>query len=337
MSPLVSRTIVYLILFVNVTQAGAFWRPPTRHLSQEELEPILQAWDEAVESGTFYDYNIALSSVTETTPKDVVVAGHYLGGTYFLPFSNPEIIERVIDYYFAVTADREANPSYHSYPRGGSDTQFTTHIEALADIAESTFDPQIYEVVLRDRGRIFSGFRNLYLAIVNPEKTLNFLFESKTGTLAPNAKEGNFDYFYHQGKTRWGMSVERAFTILSVMAKQSPNSLRIERERTLGFVARYAKHYAKPRKAALSVARSLNAHDYYLRFCAMDVVDLLGTADDAALVEQLIRDAREVDLAKMQQELAVFGRRLENPEQIRDIGLRMIDVLHRRSSSERQK
>ena len=68
-------------------------------------------WDKAIISGAFKDYNDALGSVIGIMPEDVVVArSKYLGGALYLAYSNPEIIDRVLDFYVAVVADREASP-----------------------------------------------------------------------------------------------------------------------------------------------------------------------------------------------------------------------------------
>lgn len=328
MTVIVLRCILICLFIANVVEAAVPWRPPTKQLSQEELEPILRVWDKAIISGAFKDYNDALGSVIGIMPEDVVVArSKYLGGALYLAYSNPEIIDRVLDFYVAVVADREASPvpGGYAFPRGSSGEGHAELMMALADTAQSTFDPRIYDTVVRNS---YGDMRNLYLATVNPERTLDYLFKCKTGDKFPRANNGkgrNPNYFYIQGKPGWGMSVENAYAILAYMIEQSPQALRDERQRAVAFVVQHAKHYAQ----------YVVGFDYYLRYDALDILEFLGTVTEATLVEEIIRDAEEVDLRKLQREFGGFGRSLSRYEQIQDKGRRIIEILRRRSPSQR--
>lgn len=330
------RSIVVLLLSVTVSQAVAFWRPPTRHLPSEELAPILEVWDQAVASGILEDYETALSCVTHVMPSDASVGTARVGGASCVPFSNPEIVDRIVDFYLAVVASKESGKSLYREIRNEYSADYVRHeagiAKLLAESAESTFDLRVYDHVLPYRVGFSGRFRTLYLASVNPRRTLNYLFGTQIDA----------DY----SGTGWGEFMEHAFAILSYMTMQSPKALEAERERVFAFIAEHVKFFASQdkdfkrdnpaeylnRQSAYQYLLKLN--DYYVRNDALDVVEFLGTIDQVPLIQSIIHDVKEWDF---EHPPARASRYLEKPGQIREKGLRIIEELRRRSPSKEDK
>ena len=336
MTSIVFRTILILALFVNVTQAAAFWRPPTRHLSQEELDPILEVWDMAVASGVLEDYEAALLCVFEVMPYSKNVGTVSIGGARFVPFSNPEIIDRIVEFYLAVMDSKESGKPLYKAPRDEFSSDYVKLemgvAKVVAECAESTFDLRVYDKVLPYRTGLSGRFRNLYLASVNPRRTMNYMFETEIGA-------------YYSG-TGWGEFVENAFAILSYMTMQSPKALEAERERVFAFIAEHVKFFAAGDKdfkrdnpaehlnRQSAYQHMLKSNDYFARNNALDVVEFLGTITEVPLVEAIIRDA---GVWNAEHPPARSSRHLENPEQIREKGLRIIEELRRRTPPKENK
>ena len=336
MTSILFRTILMIALFVNVTQAVAFWKPPTRHLSQEELDPILEVWDKAAASRILEDYETALLCVFEVMPYSKNVGTVSIGGARFVPFGNLEIVDRIVEFYLAVMDSKESGKPLYKEPRDEFSSDFVKLemgvAKVVAECAESTFDPRVYDKVLPYRTGLSGRFRNLYLASVNPRRTMNYLFETEIGA-------------YYSG-TGWGEFVENAFAILSYMTMQSPKALEAERERVFEFIAEHVKFFAaededlKRDKTAEYLNRQsayqyiLKLNDYYVRNDALDVLEFLGTVDQVPLIQSIIDDAMEWDF---EHPPARSIRHLENPGQIRDKGLRIIEELRRRTPPKENK
>ena len=120
------------------------------------------------------------------------------------------------------------------------------------------------------------------------------------------------------------------------MTVESPEALRNNRERAIAFVAKYARHYANPlvyvRKGHM---KYYSKQDYYTRSDALDVLELVGAVTEVPLVEEIIHDAKEVNLNKV---WGAWGRQLDTYldhgyEQIQDKGQRIIEILRQRSPS----
>ena len=325
------RCIVFCLFVSSIVQAATLippmpWAPPTGLLSPEELAPLLQEWDRAIESNKFDDKDSVVAKVTGIIPR-----GKRFGGDYYLRYSNPEIIDRVINLYLKEDARKAANQLITPDATSEGSAEYMI---ALTSIAKSTFDPRIYETVLLFDSGFTGDFEDLYLATVNPQRTLGVLFESKRGphgriNWGANAGQpGNPDYFYHD-EIR-GMSVDSAYILLSLMSTQSPTALRVERTRTLSFVEKHVKHFAAPRKVSYRPEPVyFQWHDYRVRSAALDTVGFLGTSAEVKLVEEIIRDARDVDLERLRS-----ARKLERYEQIREKGRRIIEQIRSRSPSE---
>ena len=327
MALIVSRSIlifIFVAAIANVVQAVVPWRPPTEHLPADELNPLLETWDSALVSRKFDDFEQVLGSTTAMIPK-----GERFSKAFFIRYDNPEIIDRVVDYFLAMT-ERIRNGSQffpEEYAEGYS--------AYITELAESTFDPRLYENRLRDERAEGGRMRHIYLATVNPEQTLDFLSKSKTGDNSPkanNGRGGSPDFLYHQGEARWSMGVDNAFTILSYMIVQSPQAVRNKRDQVLTFVAEHAKHFKIPELRDHDPGPVYRyGHDYYVRYDALDLLEFLGTVTEVPLIEEIIRDAPIVNLNEMR---GGFGRMLSQYEQIQDKGQRVIGILRQRSPSQ---
>ncbi len=197
MTMIVLRCVLICLLAANAAQVAAPvyrmpWTPPTRVLSPEELAPLLREWDEAIAGDRFRDKEGVLGKVTASVPEDMRYAGKY-----FLFYSNPEIRDRVIALYLKETTRHEAGQPIsadadeifsHPESEGGAE-----YLIFLSTLAESTFDPRIYEAVSLGLG-LTGDFRQLYLATVNAERTLDLLSEAKPGP------EGRIDWGANAGK-----------------------------------------------------------------------------------------------------------------------------------------
>ena len=320
------RLFLFWLLVSSVVQAAVPWTPPTENLPADKLSPLLEAWDGALANRNFDDFEHIVGSITAMVPE-----GQRFSKTSVIRYDNPEIIDRVVDYFLAMS-ERLKNGSQffpEEYAEG-----YSSHITTLA---ESTFDSRIYENRLRDDRAEGSRMRNVYLATVNPTRTLDFLFESKTGDRSPranNGRGGSPEFLYHQGEFRWSMPIDRAFTVLADMIAQSPHALEDARERTIAFAAEHARHFSQPPLDASHSAMLVyyEGYDYYVRYDALDLLEFLGTVTEVPLVEEIIRDAPYVDLSEMR---GGFGRLLDRYEQIQDKGLRIIEILRQRSPSQR--
>ena len=336
MTMIVLRCILLCLLAANIAQAAAPvptipWTPPTHVLSPEELAPLLRKWDEAIAGDIFREKDDVIWRVSGRVPK-----GMHYAGRYFLYYSNPEIRDRVIALYLKEGAREEAGQPIsadanevfrHPESEGGAE-----YLIFLSTLAESTFDPRIYEAVLLGLG-LTGDFRELYLATVNAERTLDLLSEAKPGPEGRilrgknTGKEGHPEYFYHN-EFDIMLTVVGAYDILSLMVAQSPEALRAKRSQVLSFIANTVKHFAKPHKLSYEPKPVyFRWYDYDVRSAALDIVGFLGTVTEMRLVEEIIRDAPKVD----------FENRMKimDKGQIREKGLRIIAQIQGRSPSGR--
>ena len=338
MTMIVLRCVLICLLAANIVQAAAPvptmpWTPPTHVLSPEELTPLLRKWDEAIAGDKFREKDDVLGKVSGRVPEGMRYAGRP-----FLYYSNPEIRDRVIGLYLKEGARAEAGEPIsadadeifsHPESEGGAE-----YLIFLSTVAESTFDPRIYEAVLLGLG-LTGDFRQLYLATVNAETTLDLLSEAKPGPHgriqrgANIGKRGHPLHLYHSEFAE--MSVADAYEILTLMTAQSPEALRTKRSQVLAFVAKHAKHFATPHKLSYEPKPVyFQWPDYDVRNAALDIVGFLGTSAEVSLVEEIIRDAQDVDLEYLKD-----IRHLDQYEQIREKGMRIIAQIQGRSPSGR--
>jgi HEAT repeat protein len=295
--------------------------PSMTALSQDELKPLLEEWDKAVESDKLQEKGKAIMKLANYVPENM-----RFRGSRVLRYSNPEIKDRIVALYLKECAKANQLPpdvASETNPWHGGDGEYMIF---LMTMAESTFDPRIYETKLVLLG-VSGDLRILYLATVNPERTLNLLLESKRGQRI--GKRGHQDFFYH-GDIAWGMSVDDAYSLLSLMSIQSPKVLRDNRDRVLAFVATHLKHYASPRKVKYkSTPVYLKWQDYDVRNGALDVLGLLGTSEDIKTVEDIIRDAPQIDPKRLN------GGPRDRREQIQQKGIRVIEQIRQRTANMR--
>ncbi len=115
------------------------------------------------------------------------------------------------------------------------------------------------------------------------------------------------------------------------MTAQSPQALRAKRSQVLSFVAKHAKHFAKPHKLSYEPKPVyFQWPDYDVRNAALDIVGSLGKSAEVSLVEEIIRDVQDVDLEYLKD-----IRHLDQYEQIREKGLRIIAQIGGKSPSGR--
>ncbi|MBW8016508.1 MAG: M48 family metalloprotease [Planctomycetes bacterium] len=265
--------------------------PDMATLPQNELNPLLEKLDKAIESDKLEDKARAILMVANDVPENM-----RFHGSYVLRYDNPEIKDRLISLYLRECAKANLPTSDVSHETNPWLVEEPVYILDLMAMVQSTFDPRIYEIEKKGQSGLSGDMRLLYLATVNPEETLNYLHESKRGYRAGKQK-GHQDYFYH-GEDTWMMSVDRAYTLLSFMSIQSPNVLIKNRDRVLTFVRTHLKHFVAPRKYSYKLKPVyLKWHDYRVRNTALDVLQLLGTSlEDMKMIAGISKDAPVVDL-----------------------------------------
>ena len=299
--------------------AAAFF-PPMTMLAQEELKLLLKKWDKAVESDKLQEKSEVLMMVAHYVTENM-----RFRGSHVLRYCNPEIKERVIALYLKECAKYEALPpdvQSVTNPWNGGESG-AEYMVFLMTMAESTFNPRIYKTELSPIG-LEGDLRLLYLATVDAKKTLKYLFESTRGQRI--GKRGHQDFFYH-GETAWGMSVDGAYSFLSLTNLQSPEVLSNNRLSVLVFVSQHAKHYASPRQVKYkSTPVYLKWQDYDVRNGALDIVGYLGTPDEMKIVEDIIHDAPQIDPKRLN------GGPRDRCEQIRQKGIRVIEQIQHRTA-----
>jgi hypothetical protein len=302
------------------TTAHPFF-PEMETLSQEELQPLLEKWDNALEIEDFLERHRALPTVYGFAPR-----GMRFAGAAFLLYDNPEVKDRIINLYLQEYAkadepDHERRTKTNPWYGGEAGAEYVSH---LTTAAESTFDPRIYETELT--GKAFGGrLRTLYLATVNPEQILTYLFESRLGEWIGGPRPGHRDLFYN-GSVAWGMSVDRAYTLLSLMTIQSPDVLRKHRGQVLEFVMTHIDHFREPRSVSYKDELVYMRHyDYEVRDGALDVLQLLGTAENVELVEEIIRDVPQMGPERLSEDPR------DRRDRLLEKGARVIEQIRQRT------
>lgn len=284
---------LYILTVVTVGAGNIFATsgppllPGPSTLSAGELGPLLEKWDKAVAGDRLGDKTKALAMVSHDVP-----ASMRFRGSRVVRYDNREIRDRIVRLYLREIAKADGPPAdkpSETNPWHDGEGEYLIH---LMTVAESTFDAPIYEVELAPLG-VQGELRLLYLASVDPERTLDYLLQSKRGVRG--AKKGHPDYFYH-GEIAWGMSVDDAYQLLSLMSLQSPDILTRRRAQVLGFVGDHLKHFASPRRVSYKPEPVYPKwQDYDVRNGALDVLELLGTVEDIPTIEGIIEKAPRVN------------------------------------------
>lgn len=156
--------------------------------------------------------------------------------------------------------------------------------ELLASIAESTFDPRIYEEVWNFP--VWSPLHIAYLATVRPAETIERFahvqagFELNGETYAPDTI-----FLQHNGAA---FSVHDAFDLLAHLAQQHPAHAGEQSEVFREFVETYALHYA-PKKDS----RYRERLDYLVRYRALEILAEIGRTADISLIKRLSENPPE--------------------------------------------
>lgn len=291
--------------------------PAMKELPREELKPLIEKLDEAIDG-----------KLIEEKHKVLLQIAHYITeentrfrGCYMLCYNNPEIKSRVADLYIkecSIPLKTEPGPTNPWYFGEGE------YQELFMSLAESTFDPNIYDYVL-DPPEYFSELRYLYLATVNPVRTLNYILDSPLGQR--NNKTINPDVFYNSKiSNNWAMTLEDACFVLSLMCVRSPEILINNRESVMSFVKQHVKHYSSARKVDWKTEPVyFTVPDYDVRNGALDIIKLLGTEKDIKLIEVIIKDAPILDSSLLN------GGPKNRIEQIKQKGEKLIKLLQNKN------
>jgi hypothetical protein len=291
--------------------------PPMKTMSQEKLKAFLERWDKAIESKLIEEKYKVLHEIAHYITEENM----RFRGCYMLAYNNPEIKARVVKLYkHECSIPLETKPSPTNPWSYGEEGEY---IELFMSLAESTFDANIYDTVLNPP-EYYGGLRLLYLATVNPDKTLNTLLESTLGVRLGKSITPP-DYFYHD-KMLFGLAVNETFSgLLSLMCIQSPDTLIKNRERVISFVKEHLKHYVATRKVDYRPEPVyLKGQDYDVRNGALDVLKLLGTEKDISLVEEIIANAPVLDSTELK------GGTYNRKEQIKQKGENLIKYLQQK-------
>ena len=225
-----------------------------------------------------------------------------------LKYNDPPIVEMVLHVYIAkVEQERAYSAAIRqgdetSYIGGGSEAALNGEAamdfySMLADMAESTLSESLYDYVWDYPQR--SNFRRLYLAHVQPEKTVARLTEAELGRTV-NGKFVGEDSLFWEGAVI-GTPLFKALQYLADIALMHPDIREANREALRAFAAKHGLHYAPTDSETHARWR-----DYQARRAAMQILDVTGTPEDLPLLEALAHDAPGPDEA----------RRIADPEDL---------------------
>lgn len=297
-------------------------------LPESELQPLLQEWDAGVNGSLSSDGSQMISRVSQYLREEEYE------GWVILRYNNPEIVDRVVDLYIAEyqrilkalifrheTADQsnddgrtrelhDANYRYNrnllaaSLKRDGQKCaeRFVgdpgrvigvNEIDPMYDlcsVAESTFSPRLYDYVWS--APVKGLWAYVYLASVLPERMLTDLF-SATNEEWMGIRPTYLDILRRR-EDGAGIELEDAFEVLELMERFHPEAIRSHRAEVIGFLKRYARHYAERE----TKGRLDDARDVGLRLKALAVLETLAQPEDIGLVKDLLRDIPELPRQK---------------------------------------
>ncbi|MGI6458996.1 MAG: hypothetical protein ACOX5J_02685 [Candidatus Hydrogenedentales bacterium] len=297
-------------------------------LEAEPLQVLLGEWDRLVASRDFRERDKALWLVATH-----VKARLFFGAGTAIKYSNEEIKARVVELYLDECArmdaslmegDKESGPLY-----GGE--AGAEYLWALMTVAESTFDPRLYEYEVRTMP-MGGLLRRSYLAVVNPDKTLHIILNAHLGYR--DGKKMNQDslYFTKEGMSA-SISLDGAFQVMALMKKESPEALQEQKERVVEFVRVHALHFSAPRKEVYrDEPVRLCWHDFYCRGGAFDVLELLGDSRDLPFAKKLSQDLPDMPEKDFEESPRHYLKRESLTEKAR----RVIPLLRSREPSEVQ-
>ena len=234
----------------RITAAARIYQdfPPWETLAPEELAGVLEVWDAALLSTDPNDRIDALRLIEGRVP-----AGYRLEGGHVLRYDNPEIVDRLIHLYLVeIERRRRMLGGGEPVDDKGEIAEIVDpsldgetcpdYLDYLGMLAESTFSPIIYDVELWSESA--GGLEFVYLASVNPETTLELLFEMELRTDKSDvAVLGILDHSEYSIRS---MSVHEALALIGLLCERSPDVVVAERDRVLDFVREHGKHYLTP-------------------------------------------------------------------------------------------
>ena len=134
------------------------------------------------------------------------------------------------------------------------------------------------------------GGRYVYLAKVNPDRTLDLLLRATIRDRTSVNQRPNVLELPIGGRTE---SIETAFQLLRALCAHSPDVVLAEQENVLDFVRRHSLAYVEPVEVSYrDEPRYLSNLDYRVRRLALHTLDLLtDSADIYNLVDDIMRDA----------------------------------------------
>jgi len=318
--------------FAEIPAKELFARIQTE-LDAEPLQVLLGEWDRLAASQDFRERDKALWLVATH-----VKARLFFGAGTAIKYSNEEIKARVVELYLEECARMDASlmeryeesaPSYSDPSYGGE--AGAEYLSDLMTVAESTFDPRLYEYEVRIMP-VTGHMRECYLAVVKPDETLRIILNAHLGYR--DGKKMNQDslYFTKEGMSA-SLSLDEAFQVMALMKKESPEALREQKERVVEFVRMHALHFSAPRKVVYrDEPVRLCWPDFYCRGGAFDVLELLGDSRDLPFAEKLSQDLPDMPEKDFEESPRHYLKR----ESLTEKACRVIPLLRSREPSEVQ-
>ncbi len=311
---------------VDNVPAKALFSEVQTTLADDLLQVLLGELDIAIASADFRGRSRALSLVTlHVAPEE------HFGASLAIKFSNRDVKERVVELYLDEYTRMEITPSdgseetnpWHSGEAGAE------YLINLMTVAESTFDPRLHSLEVQILP-VSGELRECYLAVAEPGETLRLVLEAQLGARKDQAANQDYLYYEKAGKPAC-FSLDGAFRILALMARESPHVLEARKDETLAFVETHAKHFAAPRSVSYRPEpQRLIWQDFHCRSSVLDVLELLGDENNVRLAEELTQDPPAIPAD------AFVGPRsylLREPLELKEA--RVADLLRSRASAQR--
>lgn len=210
------------------------------------------------------------------------------GQTYYaLKYKNPEIRELVVRTYILASLREEERSSENknmieNSSEDSEDEGSQGDFDLLSDVAESTLSEELYEYIWDFPQR--SSFRDLYVAYVYPDRTVQRLTSATLG----RTKDGEYfagDYLFFNGVDN-GLEIADAFKHIADIVVINDELATARRNEIVTFIDTYAFHYAQQ-----SDENSSPWRDFRVRESALKILSHIGEMGDVSLVQKLVVDA----------------------------------------------
>lgn len=171
--------------------------------------------------------------------------------------------------------------------RGEGEAELEYH-DLLIPVAESTFSKEIHDCVIRSP--FYSSLREMYLAFVRPDETIDSLLEAQLG-IRDGERVSAFDSLFF-ADCCGSMSTVQAMTFVHTFVALNEDVANRRRDLLVSLVKQYALVYSKPVPAATGIAKSFHgirftANDYDTRVLALQILSKIGGADEVRLVREI--------------------------------------------------